>query len=120
MRSQELVAHIRKVIEELNPKYGYLIENPRGMLRKLDVIAGLPQTTITYCQYGDSRMKPTDLWGHVDNWEPRPMCKNGDPCHVAAPRGSRTGTQGLTNAKDRSRVPHALSEDILQAITKDA
>ena len=120
MRSQELVAHIRKVIEELNPKYGYLIENPRGMLRKLDVVAGLPQTTITYCQYGDSRMKPTDLWGHVDNWEPRPMCKNGSPCHESAPRGSRTGTQGLTNAKDRSRVPHALSEDILQAITKDA
>jgi hypothetical protein len=116
MESQELVAHTRKLLEGLNPQFGFLIENPRGMLRKLPVVAGLQRQTVTYCQYGDTRMKPTDLWGVVPNWTPRPMCKNGAPCHEAAPRGSKTGTQGLKGSKERSRVPYALGVELLQAM----
>lgn len=92
--SIELVRHTRKLIEELSPAKGFVIENPRGMLRKLDVLDGLTRWTVTYCQYGDDRMKPTDLWTNVTQWLPRVPCKNGDSCHEAAPRGSRTGTQG--------------------------
>lgn len=114
--SQELVAHTVKLIKELNPTKGWLVENPRGVLRKLPVVAGLPRNTVTYCQYGDTRMKPTDLWGEVANWKPRAMCKNGQPCHEPAPRGSRTGTQGLKGAKDRSRVPYDLGKEILNAL----
>jgi len=116
--SQALVAHTRQLVESLNPKYGFLIENPRGMLRKLPVLADLPRVTITYCQYGDDRMKPTDLWGGVKNWQPRPACKNGQPCHESAPRGSKTGTQGLENAKTRSMIAPELSQEIRQAIMK--
>lgn len=118
VESQELVAHTRKLLEQLNPTYGFLIENPRGMLRKLPVMNGLQRQSVTYCRYGDNRMKPTDLWGVVENWHPRDMCKNGAPCHEAAPRGSKTGTQGLKGAKERSRVPYALGEELLRAINK--
>lgn len=114
--SQELVAHTRKLIAELNPTKGWLMENPRGMLRKLPVVEGLPRTTVSYCTYGDTRMKPTDLWGVVPNWIPREMCKNGMPCHEAAPRGAKTGTQGLKGARERSRVPYALGEELLKAL----
>ena len=114
--NQLLVAKTIELIEELQPTFGYLIENPRGMLRKLPVVEKLPRQTITYCQYGDSRMKPTDLWGEVKNWTPRKPCKNGNSCHEAAPRGSRTGTQGLKDAKLRSMIPLALSAEILKAI----
>ena len=61
--SQELVAHTLSLIKELNPSKGWLMENPRGMLRKLPVVEAYPRRTVTYCTYGDSRMKPTDLWG---------------------------------------------------------
>jgi hypothetical protein len=114
--SQLLVAHTRDLIKDLNPVKGWLIENPRGMLRKLPVVADLPRQTVTYCTYGDSRMKPTDLWGKVINWVPREMCKNGMPCHEAAPRGAKTGTQGLKGARERSRVPYSLGKEILDAI----
>jgi hypothetical protein len=100
------------------PTYGWLMENPRGMLRKLPVVQGHPMRTITYCTYGDKRMKPTDLWGIVNGWVNREPCKNGQGCHEAAPRGSRTGTQGLKGAKDRSRVPYALGKEILDVIEK--
>ena len=114
--NQELVAHTVNLIKELNPSKGWLMENPRAMLRKLPVVAGLPRRTVTYCTYGDLRMKPTDLWGEVPNWTHREPCKNGQSCHEAAPRGSRTGTQGIKSAKDRSRVPYDLGKEILDAI----
>ena len=114
--SQELVAHTLQLIRELKPIRGWLIENPRGMLRKLPVVEGFKRRTVSYCTYGDSRMKPTDLWGEVEGWTPRVPCKNGQGCHEAAPRGSKTGTQGLKGAKERSRVPYAIGAELLEAI----
>ena len=116
-QSQDLVRHTISLIQKLNPSKGWLIENPRGMLRKLEVVAHLPRRTVTYCQYGDNRMKPTDLWGVVPNWNSRPACKNGNPCHTPAPRGARTGTQGLKGAKNRSMIPYELGKEILDAVS---
>lgn len=112
--SLKLVEKTLELIKELQPTY-WIIENPRGKLRKLPVMDGLTRHTVTYCQYGDTRMKPTDIWTNIPNWTPRTMCKNGDPCHVSAPRGSRTGTQGIKTYKDRSRVPEELIKEILNA-----
>ena len=114
--SQELVAHTLQLIQDLKPSLGWIMENPRGMLRKLPVVNNVPRQTVTYCRYGDKRMKPTDLWGVVPNWRPREMCKNGMPCHEAAPRGAKTGTQGLKGARERSRVPYELGKEILDAL----
>lgn len=105
------------LINELNPQFGYLIENPRGMLRKQKLMT-MPRQTVTYCQYGERRMKPTDLFGRVPNWIPKPPCKAGDSCHDAAPRGSRTGTQGIKGAKLRSMIPLMLSQEICDAVHK--
>ena len=112
----KLVESTIKLIEQLNPLHGYIIENPRGMLRKQKIMTALNRQTVTYCQYGENRMKPTDLWGYVAGWQPRPHCKAGDSCHESAPRGSRTGTQGIKGAQDRSRVPYELGLEILNAI----
>ena len=79
------------------------------------MVQNLKRQTVTYCQYGDERMKPTDIWTNSDVWTPRKMCKNGDPCHVAAPRGSKTGTQGRANAYERSKIPEDLCREILKS-----
>lgn len=113
--SIKLVAETLELIRDINPK-AWLMENPRGMLRKQPIMQEFTRHTITYCAYGDTRMKPTDLWGYVPYWTPRPKCANGDNCHVSAPRGSRTGTQGIQGAKTRSMVPIALGQDLLQAL----
>jgi hypothetical protein len=102
--SIELVGHTIELIHDLKPKY-WFIENPRGVMRKIEVMQGLPRYTITYCQYGDTRMKPTDIWTNHPNPMFKPKCKNGDLCHVRAPRGSKTGTQGLKGATERGRIP---------------
>lgn len=104
--------HVLDLIKQLNPKL-YFIENPRGGLRKMNFMKDLPRYTVTYCQYGDTRMKPTDIWTNHPNPNFKPMCKNGDNCHEKAPRGSRTGTQGLKGAKERSVIPEKLCEHIV-------
>ena len=72
--------------------------------------------TVTYCQYGDTRMKPTDIWSNIPDLQFKPMCKNGMPCHISAPRGSKTGTQGIKTYKDRSRIPNELCVSIISQL----
>lgn len=109
----EVDQNVLRIIRELNPKF-YFIENPRGGMRKMAWIKDLPRYTVTYCQYGDKRMKPTDIWTNHPNPKFKPMCKNGDSCHESAPRGSRTGTQGLKGVKERSVIPAELCEHIVR------
>jgi len=118
-RCKEGIKIIEKTIEiikELKPMF-YFIENPRGLLRKQEMMDIFPRHTVTYCSYGDIRMKPTDIWTNLD-WTPRKMCKNGnrDCHHQPAPRGSSTGTQGLKGSYERSKIPPALFEELFTQI----
>lgn len=99
-----------------NPNLIWWMENPRGKLRKLEVVKGLPRYTVCYCQYGDTRMKPTDIWSNTQIWKPKAMCFNGNlNCHhEPAPRGSKTGTQGLANPFEKSRIPKLLVKEVLR------
>ena len=111
----EATARLIDYMRTFNLNLKYIIENPRGKLRKLNLLNPYKMKTVTYCQYGDTRMKPTDIWTNVD-WLPKSMCKNGDTCHESAPRGSQTGTQGLNNAYEKSKVPEELCKEILESI----
>lgn len=97
----------------------WVLENPVGKLRKHPVVAGLERRTVTYCAYGREFMKPTDLWGGFPpSLVLRPRCRPNDPCHVAAPRGSRTGTQGRPRLES-THVPFDLSLAIALAAERD-
>lgn len=100
---------------QLNPNMIFFIENPRGMLRKMPFMQEFKRHTIWYCQYGDDRAKPTDIWTNSNKWIPRPVCCNGNKnCHdQSAPRGSKTGTQGRKGSYERSKIPKELCLEIL-------
>lgn len=132
----KLVLKTIEIIKELEPKFWY-IENPRGKLRKLDIVKGLPRTTVWYCQYGDTRAKPTDIWSNniyslfnQNGWLPRDECFNGNEnCHHdKQPRGYQAkkdagvlkkGTQGLRNNYERSKIPEELCIEILKSTRLD-
>lgn len=106
----------------------YYVENPRAGLRTMEFMKPLGQpVTVWWCRYGDKSAKPTDIWTNnlrtptlfgIENehgWRPRPECWNNNRrCHhEAAPRGSRTGTQGKKNAAERGKIPEALCVDVI-------
>ena len=117
-QSDELIKHTLWLIDELKPKY-WFIENPRGALRKMNFMKGLPRFTVTYCQYGDTRMKPTDIWTNHNSPMFKEPCRNGDDCHISAPRGSQTGTQGIKGAKNRAVIPSLLCDHICEICSKE-
>lgn len=108
--------------QKLNPQIIFFIENPRGGLGKMDFMQPLEKykNYITYCRYMTDvpvekrRMKPTNIWTNHPSLDFLPPCKYGDTCHPSAPRGSKTGTQGLKGSKERSRYPKLLIEHIAE------
>ena len=109
----ERVRHTLLLIEALNPPY-WVMENPYGMLRHMPFMKKYMRAEVTYCQYGDERMKPTDLWGRFPaNWNPK-RCQYGASCHVPSPRGSNTGTQKLS-WEELIKIPYKLSRSFLNA-----
>lgn len=126
-KARNRIALVRKMMLIgllLRPRMG-IIENPRGMLRKLGLLDHIERRTVWYCQYGDERAKPTDLWGapFPKHFETRPECRNGATArgechHAAAPRGAKTGTQGRD--KDaRSFIPYELALDVCLAAERE-
>jgi site-specific DNA-cytosine methylase len=101
--------------KEINPNLIFFIENPRGMMRKMNFVKPFRNETVWYCAYGDNRAKPTDLFTNSTTWKPRMKCWNNNPfCHhEAAPRGSQTGTQGRNKTFDRSKIPSQLCFEVL-------
>ena len=92
-----------QIIKELEPKF-YLIENPRGMLRKQEFMQDLHRDTVTYCQYGLHYQKATDLWNNLGH-SFKPMCSAMSSCHARAPRGSKQGVQGVIGKRRGGNHP---------------
>ena len=85
--SLELVEHIAGLVGELNPTY-HLMENPRGMMRKK---YRMPDYSFPQACFGTIGQKYTDFWGNLP-WEFMvPRVYKWEP----APRGSKSGTQGI-------------------------
>lgn len=135
-----LVMATRLLLERLQPRY-WVVENPRGKLRKLGAVAGWERRTVTYCQLGLGYQKPTDLWGGFPPSLVLPApCQQGDLCHAPAPRrlspmppGAVRGS-GMVDAMvkvssgsaarqamtdDRAVVPYALSLRVCVAAERD-
>lgn len=103
---------------EINPNMVYFIENPRGMLRKMPFMQEFTRHTVWYCQYGEDRAKPTDIWTNSKTWIPRAECHNGNRnCHhQPAPRGSVSGSQAIKGSYNRAKVPSQLCIEILNSV----
>lgn len=108
-----------QLLSEIKPKYWYL-ENPRWHMRNhIEKIFNKywilrKRVTITYCQYWWSTMKPTDIRTNNANWKPRKMCKNGDTCHISAPRNSQLWLAAITSTYERSRIPKELFNELIK------
>ncbi len=119
-KSDRLALNTLKLIDYYDCTY--IIENPRGMLRKMPFMQGRPRRTVWYCQYGFNYAKPTDIWSNMHRsifcpggFILRPECFNNNPnCHhERSPRGDKSsGLQGIKRGIVRSKVPDQLIQEI--------
>ena len=109
------VKHTLWLIEQLQPTY-WVMENPFGILRHMKFMKQYMRADITYCRYGDDRMKPTDLWGRFPRGWRAFRCGYGDKCHPPAPRSSHTTGTESRDYDGRVRIPIGLSRSIYNAI----
>ena len=61
-------------------------------------------------------MKPTDIWTNIKGFIPK-MCNNGNPDHIRAPRGSKTGTQNTgLSYYDKCKIPSLLIQELISLV----
>ena len=121
-----LVGNTIKLILDLQPRW-WILENPRGMLRN---VLGKPSATTYFASwqsdneredtlkaFHDKRkpaLKATDLWGVLPDMEFSNPLK-----WEKAPRGSRSGIQGIKDSALRAKIPYGLSLAVCIACEKE-
>jgi len=111
-----LVARMLEIFDYFQPPV-WAFENPfTGLLKKRDVVAGLPYKMVTYCMYGFPYKKQTAIWTNLDSWEPRPACTRSAPCQFFAdgrhPKSAQRGpckTMGNRRSNDSFSQHHLYS-----------
>lgn len=109
-----LTFHAVGLIRALSPDYWFL-ENPIGRMRWM---LGRPSGTVSYCQYGEDYMKPTDLWGHHPPGFEYRWCGYDRDCHAENTHGgvANTADPYPRDPAERAKVPYELSKSILDAV----
>jgi hypothetical protein len=117
---RRLVLATLRIVSVLQPRLGWVIEKPASSSAQPGPAAGISVQTISQCQYGTERQKMTDLFGVLPSTPRlRPPRKNGNPCHVAALRGSTTGTQGM-DPTVAATIPYALADAFRVALEESS
>lgn len=57
---------IIRYFESINPCLKFVIENPRGMMRKQPIMKHVERATTTYCKYGSKKKKATDFFNNFN------------------------------------------------------
>lgn len=90
-----------------------ILDMPDDYFDYFDIVwASPPCTAFSVASIGKNWTRTSDF----TEWKSKAPCKNGDPCHISAPRGSRTGTQGLKGAMERGVIPEQLFMEIFEQI----
>jgi len=96
---------IIKYYKKKNPNLLWVIENPRGMMRKDKKMKDLYRETTLYCLYGDQKRKPTDFFSNfkMNLIEDKKSCPNK--------------VKGVVELKlcDRYSIPSKLLKTILKS-----
>ena len=121
----KLVKRALKIINYFKPR-SYAIENPVGYLRHMNLMRKrIDRKTISYCKYGYSYRKNTDIWTN-SSFEPL-KCEGQHVCAYKKKFGfhkytvqsgphidSHTTQKSIKKIEDRYRIPPRLLKDIFQ------
>jgi hypothetical protein len=96
-----------------NPLKFWALENPMGYLRQF---LGIPRYTFEQWQFGERKIKRTDIWGYFN--EPVPSVKERPPDLVCKYPNGRTNARDWSKIDCPPKYAHLkLDREALRAIT---
>lgn len=75
-KSLEIIEYIRTI----NPLLKFTLENPKGLMRKLDCMKQYNRVTTSYCMYGFLYQKDTDFWFGGFELKLKDKCNSKNKC----------------------------------------
>ena len=72
LKTLEIIEYVKRI----NPNLKFTIENPKGLMRKLDVMKKYNMITTSYCKYDFPYKKETDFWFGGFELKLRCKCRN--------------------------------------------
>lgn len=75
---------IIEYVKTINPNLKFTIENPVGLMRKLECMGQYNRITTSYCRYGYPYQKNTDIWYGGFDLILRPQCTVRNRCHQSS------------------------------------
>jgi hypothetical protein len=105
--ADRLIDRLLDLVNSLPSHVPWFIENPRGKLS----IDGPTKTTIFYCQYGTSYMKPTNIWSNSLYFLP-----TGTKCSHKKHTGK---LHDLPTKWLRYAMPEKLCDEIINSVIKE-
>jgi len=93
--------------EMIESKVKEILADEEEMMRR---VLGKPFVKTSFAAWGNKNLKPTDLWGNLPSMV-FPIATKWEK----APRGSRTGTQGIKDPAERAKIPYGLSLALCKA-----
>jgi site-specific DNA-cytosine methylase len=113
---------IIEYFQERNPHLKYIIENPRGMMRKMPILSHLYRVTTYYCMYEHPQQKPTDFFSNFpldlyDTKHHKLHCCMLPKCDTLKKNNKIHTLIVKTNLKNRYYIPEKLIKTILSQVS---
>ena len=104
--ANKIVKKTLEIMDYFDCKY-WFIENPQsGLLKKQDMMVGLPFFDVDYCKYGFDYRKRTRVWSNCKSWTPKPLCKK-DCGKVVGNRHFETAQRGSSKSHPNNKHKQA-------------
>ena len=108
---------IIKYFQKKNPSLKFVIENPRGYMRRMPSLKNIPRFTTSYSQYGFDYNKPTDFWSNI-KLNLKPVDTKANPSKMKQQgKMSCGGAQGQSK-ETLYRIPQPLLSQIFRDYKK--
>ena len=116
--ADKIVRRVLIIIKYFQPLY-WFIENPVGLMRSRQCVRAINKfrKTCSYCKYGKSYRKNTDIWTNKNVKLQR--CESGNYCHAVRTHGKHMClAQSGPNVNDKTQIPTRSKDQLYTIPTK--
>ncbi len=106
----EKALEIMEYVKHINPELKWTMENPVGLMRKLDIMKPYKRTTTSYCKYGFGYRKNTDFWYYGFDLTLNSRCSSKNKCESMIKDEEKGTYYHRTEIAYKPRHKHSITD----------